>query len=351
MRRMAVATALVVMWSLAAMTVAAADPPGPTDFMSEVTEIDPDVPGFSIAIIGGDSFVLLSVDAGVVVEVVGYQGEPYLRFLSDGTVEENQAAPSTYLNEDRYAAGEVPSGAAADAAPDWKVVADDGSYAWHDHRTHWMNPVPPPGQVPGDRVVEGVVPLLVDGVEVDVAVVSVWQQPPSPLPVLLGLMTGALFAYMALRRRDRQLVSVVLFLAISSTIVGVGAYLSVPSETGPPWSLWVFPATSALLTLLVAVAGTSGGWVERQRRTLLLIAALELIGWGIAHWGWLWPSILPTALPYWLDRFVASMVLVGALGAAAAVMVAATAPPLDASSTGLLRAPRPRRLARRRSRN
>ena len=170
MRRLSIAMVLVAMWSMTPATMALADPPGPTDYMSEVTEIDPGVTGISIEIIGGDSFVLLAADNEVTVDVVGYQGEPYLRFLANGTVEENQVAPSKYLNEDRYADSEMPDEASAEADPEWQIVSSDGSFAWHDHRTHWMNEVPPPGSAPGDTVAEGVVPLVVGGVEVDVTV-------------------------------------------------------------------------------------------------------------------------------------------------------------------------------------
>ena len=76
------------------------------------------------------------------------------------------------------------------------------------------------------------------------------------------------------------------------------------------------------------------GCTARQERTLLLIAALELVGWGVAHWDWLWPAILPTSLPFWVDRLVASTTLVGALGAAAAVIVAAAAPERSFSLRG-----------------
>ena len=352
-RRIAV-TAMIVMWSLTTATAALADPPGPTDYMSEVTEISPESAGIAVEIIGGDSFVLLETDDGVTVDVVGYQGEPYLRFLADGTVEENRWSPSKYLNEDRYADGDTPAEATADAAPEWQVVSDDGSFAWHDHRTHWMNEEPPPGRAPGDQVAEGVVPLVVDGVEVDVAVASVWQQAPSSLPVVLGFTTGLLLVPAMLRRRDVAVLPALVILAACATVVGVVAYLSVPAETGPPWSLWVFPATAGSLALLVVGWGNRGGFVERQRRTLMLIAALELVGWGVAHWGWLWSAILPTELPFWVDRFVASTVLVGAIGAAAAVLVAAAAPlstsPGSAAATGLLREPQLRRPSRRRFR-
>ena len=324
MRRLAVVGFLTALFMAIGVAGAAADPPGPTDYLSEVTQVDPEVAGIEVEIIGGDSFVVLSVDPGVTVDVVGYAGEPYLRFLADGTVEENRLSPSKYLNEDRYAISEQPDDADPDADPVWVEVAGDGSFAWHDHRTHWMNDAPPPGRGPGDQVAEGVVPLMVDGAEVDVTVVSIWQQPPSALPVVLGFTLGLFMASAVVRRRGKLILGLVLSLALAATIVGGVAYLSVPAETAPPWSLWVFPVTSAALAGLVAL-GRGGSDVNRQR-TLLLIAALELVGWGVVHWDWLWLAVLPTTVPFWIDRFVASTVLIGAIGAAVAVVVAAAAP-------------------------
>ncbi len=300
---------------------AQADPPGPTDFQSEVLSIEPPTDGIEVEIIGGDSFVLLRVvgDPGV-VDVVGYRGEPYLRFLPGGIVEENQRSPSKYLNEERYGT-EVPAAADADGEPEWLVVADDGAYAWHDHRTHWMNPQPPPGLGPGDQVVEGVVPLFVDGIEVDITVISTWEAPPSRAPVAIGFVFGAALAAAAWWRR--RVVAVLFLLSLFATAAGAVAYLSVPSETEPAWSLWVLPATAMLLAATVATLGDGPSFLARYRRVLLLVAALELVAWGVVHWSWLWPAILPTSLPFWLDRLIAASVLVGALGAGAAIVAAA----------------------------
>ncbi|MDJ0925131.1 MAG: hypothetical protein QNJ77_11270 [Acidimicrobiia bacterium] len=313
-----------LLWALLSVAPALADPPGPTDYLSEVVQIYPPMPGIEVEVIGGDSFVKLRVAEGIgVVEVVGYQGEPYLRFLADGTVEENQRSPSKYLNEERYGRT-VPPEADAAADPEWRVVASDRAYAWHDHRTHWMNPLPPPGLGPGDRVAEGVVPLLVDGVAVDVTVVSVWQRPPARIAVIAGFLTGLVVAVTAWVVDRNRLGTIVLSLAAAASSVGIVAYLSVPAETAPPWSLWALPVTAALCAGLVVVSGDWVEFVARQRTTLVLIGALELAAWGVIHWSWLWPAILPTALPNWLDRFVAAAVLIGALGATARVVTTAS---------------------------
>lgn len=328
LRRGAVFAFLVVGWLLSSSGAAAADPPGPTDYMSEVVEIEPETAGVEVDIVGGDSFVLLTVAPGVTVDVVGYTGEPYLRFSADGTVEENQKSPSKYLNEDRYALSDVPEDASSEAAPVWKTVAEDGSYAWHDHRTHWMNEMKPPGKGPGDQVVEGVIPLFVDGVEVDVTVASIWQKPPSALPVVLGITTGILLGFAAIRRRGRLLKWVIVAAALAAALSGTVAYFSVPGETAPTFTLWLIPAT-ALAMQLVAIFHRSLS--DGSRQVLMLIAVLELVAWGAVHWGWLWAAVLPTNLPFWLDRFLGAGVLVAAIAAAIAVLLTAAAPPRQVS--------------------
>jgi hypothetical protein len=318
MRRAARAVRIVAtaaIWLVATAPAAPADPAGPTDYRTEVIRVEPAVRGIEVRVVGGDSFVLVEADLGTTVEVVGYDGEPYLRFLPDGTVEENRNSPTTYVNLDRYGRADVPPHAAADAAPDWVVVAGDGSYAWHDHRTHWMNEARPPGREPGDVILEGVVPLLVDGVEVDVTFRSTWLTAPSPFAVLAGLAVGlAVVVAAALRSAGlRTLAWLLAGLSAAAAVLGAVAYLSVPSETGPSWTLWVPPATAVLLTLPAA----RGGLPDRIRRwtgPLALIAACELVAWGFLHRTWLWQAVLPTATPHWLERFVTSAVILAGIG-------------------------------------
>lgn len=311
-------------WLLLDVAVAAADPPGPTDYQSEVTEIDPEVAGISIEIVGGDSFVVLSVEPGTTVVVIGYTGEPYLRFLPDGTVEENRLSPSKYQNKDRYGAVDLPEVADATAKPEWVAVADDGSYAWHDHRTHWMASIRPPGKGPGDRIAEGVVPLFVDGAEVDVTVASVWQPPPSAASLVLGLTAGVLAAAAALRRRGSMINAVVIAASALTAVTGTVAYFSTPAETGPPWSLWLLPVTALVVALAAQLRRSA--LTPASYRTLQLLAVLELLVWGALHWTWLWAAVLPTRLPFWVDRFVAAAALVASAGAAAAVLVESMLP-------------------------
>lgn len=295
---------------------AVADAPGPTEYRTEVTAVEPFSDGFEMDIIGGDSFVRLAVEGGTAVEVIGYQGEPYLRFRADGTVEINRTAPSTYTSEDRFGVTEIPATAFIGAVPRWEAVASDGVYAWHDHRAHWMNPKSPPGAEPGDQILEGVIPLVVDGSEVDVTVISVWEQPASRTPLAIGALAGLGGLALAWRRPHLGLVGV----AVVATALGAVAFFSVPLETAPSWLPWALP----LLSIGVLVVGRG----RLLPSSLELLAAAILVGWVGFRREWLTAAILPTITPVAVDQALTGLVAVIAvvLGARALQTMARPSP-------------------------
>ncbi|MEZ5343710.1 MAG: hypothetical protein R2706_20425 [Acidimicrobiales bacterium] len=293
---------------------AAADAPGPTDYLSEVVSVDPPTDVVSLQILGGDSFLELVVAEGHAVDVIGYRGERYLRFEADGTVLENQNSPSKYLNEERYGTDTGPDTAVPEAAPDWKAVATGGSFAWHDHRTHWMNDQKPANARPGDIILESVVPLIVDGAEVDVTVVSVLQARPSPTGVVLGVAVAAGIA-LALARELLPGHSAALLAGASAAalVFGTWAFVSVPGGTGPSLLLWLMPA--------LALSFALGGWAKADEflgHGALLLGGGVLAGWGWLRRGALVAAIIPSHAPDTLDRAVVAAALVGGAIAAGA---------------------------------
>jgi hypothetical protein len=76
---------------------------------------------------------------------------------------------------------------------------------------------------------------------------------------------------------------------------------------------------------VVAVLGKSA-LIALSRRTLQLLGALELVFWSVLRWPWLWAALLPTGLPFWLDRLIGASVLVTAIGAVAATVAEMTSP-------------------------
>jgi hypothetical protein len=117
---------------------------GNPNYRSQVRAIEPAVNGLEAQVLNYDDRIELRNGTGDTVTIEGYRGEPYLRFLPDGTVELNRRSPAAALNEDRFAKVEVPASADPEAAPDWEVVARNGRYDWHDHRIHWMSRSLPP---------------------------------------------------------------------------------------------------------------------------------------------------------------------------------------------------------------
>lgn len=309
---------------------AAADPPGPTNYRSSVLSIEPSRGEVSARIIGGDSFFELTVEPGHEVEVVGYRGEPYLLFEADGTVLENRLSPSKYLNEERYGTDLGPPEVDAAADPEWVVVASGGRFAWHDHRTHWMNPKRLPGAKPGDQILEAVVPLVVDGVDVDVLVSSVLVASPSPVSGGAGGIVGVVMVLVAWRR-GRGAAALLSGVAAVALGIGLVANWSVPAETGPSLLGWV-PAAVALGLGGLILAGGRAGRV-RWPGTLTRFGVL-LIGFGeLFLWGWLRRSdmtsaIIPTDLPYWLDRAATAMALAVGVGGILLVLVDLFGPPI-----------------------
>jgi hypothetical protein len=301
------ATAVLTMIPVPAL----ADPAGPTDYVSDIVAIEPRVEGISVRMIGGDSFIELVAVPGTRVEVVGYQGEPYLRFLPSGAVEVNDNSPTTYLNEDRYADSDVPATASARSDPAWRQVEEGGSYAWHDHRSHWMNPARPLGREPGDQILEAVIPVVVDGVAVELTVISVWQPAPSPLPVVAGAILGAGGVSAVMRRRSAWLSLLLLGgVAALATAAGLMAWAPLPSEARPGWWLWAAPITSLVLA-------AHAGWVARRRDPSLVlpaVAAVELTVWAGLRWPWMVRAVLPTEMPFPIDRGINALALVVGAG-------------------------------------
>lgn len=301
LRRTALLVSLLVLIGIWGAPPVNADPPGPTDYRSEVVSISPPVDELDVRFIGGDSFVELDAGGHDVV-VIGYRGEPYLWFREDGTVMRNERSPSVALNEDRYADVDLPTGVDADAQPRWQQVDDDGVYPWHDHRTHWMNEARPPGAEPGDRILEGVVPLRVGGTDVDVTVVSRLLAPPNPLGSVAPAAGGfALAATGWWLRRVRGVSIAGVTASLAAVAAGTLAFVSVPAETRPAATLWALPAL-ALVAVVVAML-----LARRRPGDLGAIALLGFSGAQLAVWAWirrdgLSRAFIPTELPVPVDR-------------------------------------------------
>ncbi len=309
-RRVAALAAVgLVLWA----GPAGADAAEPGDFSSEVTSVEPDPGGFTVETAGGDSFLALTVDEGTEVVVLGYEGEPYLRFSADGTVEQNLSSPATYINDDRYGANDLAPERlqgvdVTTLEPDWEEVATDGSFAWHDHRTHEMRPDSP---VPRGESYAWSAPVLleVDGTPVEVNGEITFADDVSPLPwFALALLVAVAMVLLAGRLPEFVPPLEVAVVALLATGVAWVGYSGQPAAAGAS----VVPAVVGIVALLL---GGLAIVVERLRTVCLLAGGVFLTTWAVFRLGVLSNPVLPTTVPFGFERLVTALALGVGVGA------------------------------------
>jgi hypothetical protein len=204
---------LVLLVALVACPAAAGHGDGAArGYTSKVTTITPELDGFNVEVLQGDDQLHVRNGSGREVVIEGYDGEPYLRFATDGGVYRNEHSPATYLNSDRYAGADVPASASKTARPRWKRVAHGTSYDWHDHRIHWMSTIDPAkvrqARDAPHHIFDWSVPGSVGGRPLAIRGSLDYKPPPSSSfnPILIAplvalALAGAIF-WWARRRRE-----------------------------------------------------------------------------------------------------------------------------------------------------
>lgn len=310
---------LALLAAAAAVVLAGATPaeahaggPAPSDWVAVVDSVEPAMPGVRFGLVDLGEEVELANSAEVVVTVLGYDGEPYLR-IGPGGVEENASSPAALLNRARVPENHA---VALDAlppripAPQWRQVSATPSWRWHDHRTHWMEDELPPSVL--DRS-SGTDAVEVSRFRLDfryadtpVAVTGrlLWVPPPPVWPwaaggVLLlaaGVLVGGLRRW---RAPAAALLGVLLAVDVAHAAAEGSVTAALPSAVG-----W------ALGGLTLAGLHRGSGWAPY---TLAMTGALLAVVDGLGDVSALLHSQLPGAGPAWLARS-ASTVAIG-LGA------------------------------------
>lgn len=308
--RLAGVVAMVAMLLGLVAGAAAADPPGPTSWESTVTDqpADDGTPGppegVTVSVVGGDSFLQVR-NAGHEILVPGYDGlEDYLHFEPDGTVLANLRSKTHWLNQDRYGGTNVPAATGADVPPQWVQVADDGTYAWHDHRVHWMAPTTLPGDVDPSRhhpqhALDWAVPLEVDGVPVVVTGTLTWLPPVSPwVTIVAGIVVVAAGVLVARRSRPMAMAVVLGASVAVAGLIGLAQVLGLPDGV---------PGEPLPLVLAVVAAGVGGAGLAVRDRTFGLVVAglagIPLVVWAISQSGAATAAMVPPeSLPAAMSR-------------------------------------------------
>jgi hypothetical protein len=182
--------------------------------VSEVRGLTPPIQGLEVSVVDGDYQLSLENKSGKTVIVEGYDGESYLRFLPDGTVQENKNSAAKYVNADRFGQTAIPDNITPESPVKWQPVASDGSYKWIDHRIHLTERgTPPQVKDPAKRtkIFDWRVPLEVNGERVRALGTLTWapgsdSSGGSSAPLIAGLVAAGvavLAAALLLLRRWR----------------------------------------------------------------------------------------------------------------------------------------------------
>ncbi len=287
-----------------------------SDYRIEVTGFEGDSTGIEVRPVElGDRMELVRTTAGE-VQILGYEGEPYLRLDAEG-VFENHNSPAHYINLDRFARTPTPATASAPAEPNWMKLSHGASVRRHDHRTHWMDPTPRQDVRDNPDVERVVFPanrveLVVDGKPVVAIVKVTWLPPPSRVMwlVITSLAACAVLAALVLMPPLRRFVPALALAASAACLVGSGS------------------STARAAASAVAVAVVIAGWVLKNR-WLPIVAATVVVVLAVTHFEVFEHQLLAGWAPEPLQRIAISI----ALALAAAVVGSEVVTGLGATPT------------------
>ncbi|MEY2583150.1 MAG: hypothetical protein QOE09_2999 [Ilumatobacteraceae bacterium] len=275
-----------------------------SDYRIAVTGFEGDSTGIEVRPVELGNRMELVRTTAKEVQILGYDGEPYLR-LDSGGVFENLNSPAHYINLDRFARTTIPATATTTAQPNWVKLSSGTSVRWHDHRTHWMDPTPRQDVRDNPNVERVIFPanrveLIVDGKPVAAIVKVTWLPPPSRIGWLAisSLAACVLLAALVLVASLRRLAPYFALIAAVSCLVGSGssAFRVGASAVGIVLVVaglimknrWL-PAAAAVLVLVLAVTHFEvfehqllAGWVpdvlQRVAITLALAFSAAVVG-------------------------------------------------------------------------
>ena len=290
---------------------------GPTNYSSQIT--DPGLEGLDWSILGGDAYVELTNNTGDQVIILGYQGEPYLRFAPGMGVFENASSPAAYLNQDRYGDVEMPPGVAADSPPKWRKVTDTNQFAWYDHRAHWMARTDPP-EVADDPasshlISDWTIPVRVGTTNPNDVTVSGqlrWLPDAAWWPPIVALtlvfVTAVAAVAIATRPRERtwrplaRTTTGIIIIVAAANIIRTVDELIAGSLS---WTQMVVVIISTAVSLLAILGLCSRGWLGHPGGFAAIAGAamLMMLMFGGEAGGQLSAPVFETILPEWIRRW------------------------------------------------
>jgi hypothetical protein len=282
--------------------------PDATAYRVEVLGVGPAEPGITVRTVEAGARLELRNTAGTTVEILGYQGEPYLEVRPDGTFE-NLNSPATYLNQTLDGDTPVPPEASPAAAPRWHRVSTETTVRWHDQRTRWLGTDLPP-QARADpsrshRVRDWQVPLRRGTHTFAAHGTLTWEPPPATGWWWAGaLALGAGLA--ALGRRHARLLGPVA-LSAGTIIFGYAVTRALSGAGGQE---------PALVAAVLAVTAGVLTWRGRAPFVLALAGALLAIFGGLTDVDYFTQAVLATPGPPWAARTAVLLAIGAGLGMA-----------------------------------
>jgi hypothetical protein len=287
-----------------------------SDYRIEVTGFEGDSTGIEVRPVELGNRMELVRTTAKEVQILGYEGEPYLRLDSDG-VFENVNSPAHYTNLDRFARKPIPATATASATPDWVKLSSGTSVRWHDHRTHWMDTTPRQDVRDNPNVERVIFPanrveLLVDGKQVVAVVRVTWLPPPSRITwlVITSLAACALLAALVLMPSLRRFGPTFALAAGVACLVGSGTS--------------TFRIAASAVAVVLTVVG-----ILMKNRWLPVVAAAMVVILAVTHFEVFEHQLLAGWAPEVLQRIAITL----ALALAAAVVGAELVTGLGATTT------------------
>ncbi len=194
--------------------------PVATAYVARITSLPA---GIRAKVIDGDQSLWLDVSSRSTVVVLGFSGEPYLRFTANG-VQANRRSATWLLN--RALPGQTVPYSSPTVTPLWATVSRGHAYRWHEDRLHGLALA---ARAPGSQFVgTWTVPLRIDGRPAQLRGSLRHVNPPSLLwlwPAII--VVAALPALLRLRRRrlNAMLATVLILVDVAAIAVAAAGYL------------------------------------------------------------------------------------------------------------------------------
>ncbi|MET8154484.1 hypothetical protein ACIBSW_31985 [Actinoplanes sp. NPDC049668] len=299
------------------------DAPDATSYRTRVSGISPAEPGLTVRAVEAGARLELVNRTGRTVEVLGYDGEPYLEVRPDGAFE-NVNSPATYRNQTLDGETPVPPGASPAAAPQWRRVSTDPVVRWHDQRTMWLGEDPPQARADDSRshkLRDWVVPLRAGARPLEVHGTLTWEPPPPAWLWWAGaLALGAGCAALGLRRQ-RWIGPA----AAAGGMITLG-YAAARTSVGVEGQAPVYVA--AALTVAAGVLT----WLGRAPFLLALAGVVLAVFGGLADAGVFGQAVVLFPGPSWLARAAVLVAIGTGVGMAATGVLRLRAAPISSDA-------------------